>query len=178
LCVVEAWPRRLNRNRGAHAGGMHLAGLRALFWNLRNQEGQCVKTGARFQAPIGGKLSKIKARRQRSEACQACWGEPPRLGSCVDLEPRQPPHRVFARVPAHLARGLESRAKGRSLRSAEQCAAPVGGELHARDTGRFALGHARNGLGDGRRDATGTAAAVAAHVPIVQGAIAQAAVGA
>lgn len=78
---MESWPPWSNRNRGALAGAAHLAGLRALFWDLGSQEVQCVKCGAGLQARIGLKLCQVKRLGVRAEGRQVpvCRGAAPRL---------------------------------------------------------------------------------------------------
>jgi hypothetical protein len=66
-------------------------------------------------------------------------------------------HGVARFVAAHLAGWLQAAAERGSLGAAEDAAAHVAVELHARDAGRFALGHAGDRAGDRRGDAAGAA---------------------
>jgi len=50
---------------------VHLAGLRALFWGLGDQEVQCVQSARGFQATFGRKLWQIKRRVWEPDGDQA-----------------------------------------------------------------------------------------------------------
>src|SRR5206468_302881 len=73
---------------------------------------------------------------------------------------------VVVVAAAHLAVRAEADTDGRTRGLAEEAAAVVGGELHAADARRLALGNAGDGRRDGRGDATGGAADAAAHVGV------------
>lgn len=75
----------------------------------------------------------------------------------------QPPDSRFFGRAAHFFRRLQAAAKCRTRRLAEQLAAQQFIQLDAWHTGRLAIGHARNGAGDGRRRAAGAALGTAIH---------------
>jgi hypothetical protein len=84
-----------------------------------------------------------------------------RLGRQLHL--RKPVQRLFPRSAAHLLRGLQSGAKGRSLRLVEHPAVHFFIKLNTGYTGWLALRHAGQGRSDGRGDAAGGAVGSAIH---------------
>ena len=73
------------------------------------------------------------------------------------LQPGEPSQRLLVRGAAHLLRRLQAAAERRALRLPENRAAAVIQKLRATHPSRLALWHARQGRGNGGRDATGAA---------------------
>ena len=66
--------------------------------------------------------------------------------------------RLFAVLAAHLDRGLQSGTTGRTIVAAEDHATEIGAELGAANIRGLAVGHSRDGRGNGGGDAAGAAA--------------------
>lgn len=98
----------------------------------------------------------IATTRQKRSLIQTALGNRSRPSRLIQR--RQPLQCLLPIRTAHFVAGLQACTKARPLRSSEDRAAHVVGEVRASHARRLAVRHAGQGRGDGGRDATGTAA--------------------
>ena len=102
----------------------------------------------RFTATWCGEVATFFAQFKTHLIIWLCW-------CSQSFKFREPLDRKDTVIAAHIERRLQAGAAGRAFCLAEDRAAQIGSELYTGHTRGFALGHAGNGAGDGRCDATG-----------------------